>query len=223
MVRRSRPQSLGLWMNGAFVGTWRMRPQPGGTLQYDDAWVVSGQGRPLSLSLPFTPGNQAHRGEAVRAYFENLLPDSQDIRERLARRFQAASTDAFALLAEIGRDCAGALQILPGTAAPQAGRLVDAVPLSDAEVAQVLRSGLAPAPPGGGRADAFRISIAGAQEKTALLWLDGRWHMPQGSTPTTHIFKLPLGVRALLPENFPQNLADSILDGLQGAADKLAA
>jgi len=206
MVRRSRPQSLGLWMNGAFVGTWRMRPQPGGTLQYDDAWVVSGQGRPLSLSLPFTPGNQAHRGEAVRAYFENLLPDSQDIRERLARRFQAASTDAFALLAEIGRDCAGALQILPGTAAPQAGRLVDAVPLSDAEVAQVLRSGLAPAPPGGGRDDAFRISIAGAQEKTALLWLDGRWHMPQGSIPTTHIFKLPLG----LVGNLQFDMRDSV-------------
>jgi serine/threonine-protein kinase HipA len=41
--------------------------------------------------------------------------------------------------------------------------------------------------------DSFRISIAGAQEKTALLFHEGRWHIPLGSTPTTHILKLPLG------------------------------
>ena len=39
----------------------------------------------------------------------------------------------------------------------------------------------------------FRISLAGAQEKTALLWHDGQWKRPRGATPTTHIFKLPLG------------------------------
>ena len=41
--------------------------------------------------------------------------------------------------------------------------------------------------------DLFRISIAGAQEKTALSWIDGRWCLPHGATPTTHIMKLPLG------------------------------
>jgi serine/threonine-protein kinase HipA len=41
--------------------------------------------------------------------------------------------------------------------------------------------------------DGFRISIAGAQEKTALLRLRGKWCMPVGATPTTHIIKLPLG------------------------------
>ncbi|MFM5067368.1 HipA domain-containing protein [Aeromonas caviae] len=39
----------------------------------------------------------------------------------------------------------------------------------------------------------FRISIAGAQEKTALLYLDGRWCLPLNATPTTHIIKLPIG------------------------------
>lgn len=42
--------------------------------------------------------------------------------------------------------------------------------------------------------DDFRISIAGAQEKTALLHQDGQWFLPKTSTPTTHIFKLPLGL-----------------------------
>jgi serine/threonine-protein kinase HipA len=40
----------------------------------------------------------------------------------------------------------------------------------------------------------FRLSIAGAQEKTALLWHKKRWNIPTGTTPTTHIFKLPLGL-----------------------------
>ena len=113
MGRRSHTRSLGLWMNGAFVGTWSLGAHGPDILQYDLAWTQSEQGRPLSLSLPFMPGNEAHRGNTVRAYFENLLPDSQDIRERLARRYKTGSTDAFALLAQIGRDCVGALEILP--------------------------------------------------------------------------------------------------------------
>lgn len=196
-------------MNGAFVGTWSTLPHASQVLQYDDAWVASEQGRPLSLSLPFTPGNGPHRGEAVRTYFENLLPDSKDIRERVARRFQTGSTDAFALLTEVGRDCAGALQILPGDRPPEDVRTVSATPLSDAEVAQVLRSTVAGAQMidhDTADNDDFRISIAGAQEKTALLWLDGRWCRPHGTTPSSHIFKMPLG----LVGNMRADLSESV-------------
>jgi len=181
-------------MNGAFVGTWSVRPHIGDVLQYDGGWVVSERGRPLSLSLPFTPGNRPQRGDAVRAYFENLLPDSTNIRERIARRFQAGSTEAFTLLAEVGRDCAGALQVLPHNAPPEGIQEVKGTPLDDAAVAQVLRNTLAPFALGDRDSDdGFRISIAGAQEKTALLWLNDQWCLPHGATPTTHIFKLPLG------------------------------
>lgn len=182
-------------MNGAFVGTWSAGSYGGDSLQYDEAWVASAQGRPLSLSLPFTPGNRPHRGPIVRTYFENLLPDSHLVRERLAGQFRLASTDAFSLLSELGRDCVGALQILPEQLVPESIETIQAVPLNDSELAQVLRNTLAPLPLGSrGREDEFRISIAGAQEKTALLWFDGRWCRPRGSTPTTHIFKLPLGL-----------------------------
>lgn len=192
----SRRRTLGLWMNGQFVGTWRLGASGEDVLEYDGGWKASPQGRPLSLSLPFTPGATPHRGEVVRAYFDNLLPDSQDIRARAASRFHAKSTDAFDLLAQIGRDCVGALQILPDGAAPSDVGIVEASPLDEAEVAAILRGTLAsPALAGASPRDddEFRISIAGAQEKTALLKLDGQWCRPQGSTPTTHILKMPMG------------------------------
>lgn len=195
MGRHSHTRTLGLWMNGAYIGTWSLAPHAPDTLQYDLAWTQSEQGRPLSLSLPFTPGNAPHRGDKVRGYFENLLPDSRDIRERLARRFHTGSTRAFELLAEIGRDCVGALEILPEGATSTGASPLQAEPLSEARVAEVLRGTTTPNAMGwGGDADDFRISIAGAQEKTALLLRDGQWCLPRGSTPTTHIFKLPLGL-----------------------------
>ena len=195
MGRRSHTQALGLWMNGAFVGTWRLSPQAGDVLEYASAWVASEQARPLSLSLPFLPGGAPHRGAAVRAYFENLLPDSSAIRSRIARRYRTASTDAFDLLGEIGRDCVGALQILPDGQVPAGVQPVQGTPLDDAAVAQVLRATVTPGALGvGDDEDDFRISIAGAQEKTALLHHEGRWWLPHGDTPTTHILKLPLGL-----------------------------
>src|SRR5690606_24840596 len=208
MGRRSRTRTLNLWMNGEFVGTWSVQPHVGEVLQYSDTWVASPNGRPLSLSLPFTPGNPPHRGDAVRTYFENLLPDSKEIRERVARRYQADSTNAFALLTDVGRDCVGALQVVPGTAAPEGVQDLNAIPTSAAEIAQLLRNTVAPIPLGRDAAadDDFRISIAGAQEKTAMLWYDGRWCRPHGATPTTHIFKLPLGLVA----NMGYDLRDSV-------------
>jgi serine/threonine-protein kinase HipA len=205
MGRRSHTRALDLWMNGIFVGTWSLHPVQGDVLAYDAGWLASGQGRPLSLSLPFLPGNAAHRGPAVRAWFDNLLPDSEAIRTRIARRFQAGSTDAFALLAQIGRDCVGALQIVPQGEAPGDVTRVDATALTESDIAGLLRTTVAPSPLQG-PGDDFRISIAGAQEKTALLQVDGKWCRPHGATPTTHIFKLPLG----LVGNTRLDLRDSV-------------
>ena len=64
------------------------------------------------MSLPFTIGDAPLRGERVSNFFENLLPDSGAIRKRLAVRYAAGSEDTFSLLAAIGRDCVGAVQLL---------------------------------------------------------------------------------------------------------------
>jgi serine/threonine-protein kinase HipA len=59
--------------------------------------------------------------------------------------------------------------------------------------------------------DALRISLAGAQEKTAFLYHAGGWHMPQGATPTTHIFKLPMGDVGLVRADFSTSVENEWL------------
>ncbi|QDQ26867.1 type II toxin-antitoxin system HipA family toxin [Chitinimonas arctica] len=192
----SATNDLDIWMNGEFVGIWhRPRHQPD-TLIYDESWIRSTAGRPLSLSLPFVPGNAAHKGAKVANYFDNLLPDSERIRARVAARYTRGDESAFALLSAIGRDCVGAIQLMPDGQEPPSVKEINGEPLEEADVATVLRE--TTAAPGPFQRNAqnvhFRLSIAGAQEKTALLRHNNQWHAPLGSTPTTHIMKLPLGL-----------------------------
>ncbi len=196
MARHSRrKKALNLWMNGVLVGTWSTNATGVDVLTYDKDWVDSHQGRPISLSLPFLPGNEAHRGDKVRFYFENLLPDNVEILKRIASRHKLDDTKAMSLLSEIGRDCVGAIQLLPDGIEPGPLAIDASDELSEHQIAAILRNTVAPSSLGGAlEDDDFRISIAGAQEKTALLRLDDRWHVPLGATPTTHILKLPMGL-----------------------------
>jgi serine/threonine-protein kinase HipA len=194
MGRRSHTQRLNVWMNGIPVGYWESTRQ-GERFRYFDEWLVDEQARPISLSLPFLPGNAPYQGQVVTDYFDNLLPDNDTIRRRLAQRHQAAGTDAFNLLAKLGRDCVGAIQLLPDGETPSDVYEIRGKPLNAAQIAQRLRNTTSAGALGQGDHDEdLRLSIAGAQEKTALLRHGGRWLLPQGSTPTTHIFKLPLGL-----------------------------
>jgi serine/threonine-protein kinase HipA len=195
MGRKARTRALSVWVNGKLAGEWRIPARGETEFQYDPAWVESEEGRPLSLSLPFSLDRGSIKGRPVECYFDNLLPDADAIRKRLQDRFHTDSRNAFDLLAAIGRDCVGAVQLLPTGEQPKGVRTIDAAPLSPAEVERALVRTVAPASLGAQPGDDdLRISIAGAQEKTAFLRHDGKWCRPLGATPTTHIFKLPLGL-----------------------------
>lgn len=196
MARRSKTQTLALWANGTYVGRWTVSARGDMELQYDPAWRASAVGRPLSLSLPFGLGDEPLKGPAVEHYFDNLLPDSPAIRKRVAERFRTGSVEAFDLLAAIGRDCVGALQFLPEGAVPAQHDRVEGVEVDEAAIERHLLEVVTPDRFGAARDpdDDFRISLAGAQEKDAFLRWNGRWMKPRGATPTTHIFKLPLGL-----------------------------
>jgi len=194
MGRKSHSRSLSVWSNGERVGTWSIPARGETQFLYDKTWRESAVGRPLSLSLPYT-GDRPLRGDVVRDFFDNLLPDSEPIRKRLASHYKLASIDAFDLLKEIGRDCVGAVQLLKEDEASTDVKHIDGSPMSEEDVERHLIQITQSGPIGRGEgADDLRISLAGAQEKTALLWHNGGWMRPHGSTPTTHILKLPLGL-----------------------------
>jgi serine/threonine-protein kinase HipA len=178
-------------MNGERVGTWITHPATADEFRYTPEWLTAESARPISLSMPLRPTE--YKGEFVTAYFDNLLPDSRRIRDRIQRYFGASSSSAFDLLTEIGRDCVGAIQLLPESEPTPNVRTIEGRPLTRKDVEHVLTDLLRATPGGADESDDFRISLAGAQEKTALLRINEKWMRPKGTTPTTHILKLPIG------------------------------
>src|SRR6185437_10297503 len=190
MARKPAHAPLDVYLNSRLVG--RLRRESSGSIdfQYDAGWLGWEHAIPVSVSLPLR--EDRYIGEPVIAVFENLLPDNDAIKRRVAERSHAQGTDVYSLLSAIGRDCVGALQfVLDGLAVGAAGN-IEGEPLSDKDIADLIAN-LARNPLGIGDDQDFRISIAGAQEKTALLFWKNKWHRPHGTTATTHILKPQIG------------------------------
>ncbi len=162
------------------------------SLEYDAAWRAGVRSLPLSLSLPLR--HLRHATPAVAAYLWGLLPDNDLVLDRWARRFGTTAGSVMGLLAHVGEDCAGAVRFvreerlatLPNEGEGQVKWL------SEADVAQRLRELRADASLGRRPDDEGQFSLAGAQAKTALFERAGRWGLPSGRMPTTHILKPPL-------------------------------
>ena len=194
MGRKSLSRALAVWANGQRVGEWKIPRRGEDEFHYDATWMMSPEGRPLSLSLPFSLDNAPIKRRVVANYFDNLLPDSEAIRQRIQSQFGTDSRNTFDLLGAIGRDCVGAIQLLPLGEQPGNVLTIDAKPISEARIDARLKQATSSARLGALAEDEFRISIAGAQEKSAFLFHKRKWCEPLGATPTTHIFKLPLGL-----------------------------
>ncbi len=184
---------LYVFMNGRLVGELDKLTNGAMTFQYAELWLSATGARPLSLSLPLR--RPIYEGDQVYNFFDNLLPDSRVIRDRIQARFKIASGQPFDLLAAIGSDCIGSIQ-LGWDSTLDSVEKTTARSLSNSEIARMLEN-CRTYPLGMDRENAdFRISIAGAQEKTALLWYKKQWCLPIGTTPTSHILKLPMGMIA---------------------------
>lgn len=194
--------SLFVYMNGYEVGEYTQEKNGAQHFIYSDSWLAQKGSVPLSLSLPLT--DKTHKGDRVYNYFDNLLPDSPDIRKRIQAKFGAKTSQPFDLLEQIGIDCVGAIQLMSKKADIDIKK-IESIPLTEQQIAYQLRN-YKTLPLGMSKDNDFRISIAGAQEKTAFLWLDGQWHQPVNATPTTHIFKLPIG----RIEHSGMDLSDSV-------------
>lgn len=178
---------MDVYVGSSKVGRYSRAANGSTTFRYDPAWLSSERAFPISLSMPLS--DRPWSGTNVLSFFEGLLPDDPTIRDKIASREHAESAGTFDLLAAIGRDCVGALRFVPEGMDPGDPAKMSSRPISDAEIASRI-SALGISPLGMGTDDQeFRISIAGMQEKTAFLRVNGEWHLPLGPTPTSHIFK----------------------------------
>jgi serine/threonine-protein kinase HipA len=181
--------SLFVYMNGYEVGEYVNRENGLQEFIYSDTWLEQPAAIPLSLSLPLTA--KTHKGDAVHNYFDNLLPDNLEIRNRIQSQFASKTNQPFDLLADIGMDCVGAIQLFDKRTDVDVKK-IECTAVSDSEIAKTLKDHQN-LPLGMSYPGEFRISIAGAQEETAFLWHNNHWQRPAASTPTTHIFKQAVG------------------------------
>ena len=171
---------LSVRLNGIEVGTLSLINGKMEFLYNDDAEF------PISLSLPLS--KEPYKEKICRAYFGGLLPENPNMRELLAKKYKININNDFKLLEAIGRDCAGAISFYQKDEPEQAecfikikGRII-----SDKELKKLIEE--LPYKPYMGN----RISLAGAQEKTAVCVIDGKIAMPEDNIPTTHIIKTAL-------------------------------
>ena len=192
MARQRTTIPLNVFINGRQVGVLQRASSGAIDFRYTREWLEWKHTFPISLSLPLR--EDRYLGDQVISVFDNLLPDNDEIRRRVAVTTGSAGTDPYSLLSAIGRDCVGALQFLPDGTEPGPAGDCRGEELSASRIAQLLKD-LAYSPLGISSDNDFRISLAGAQEKTALSCWDHHWHLPEGSTATTHILKPQIGIR----------------------------
>jgi serine/threonine-protein kinase HipA len=192
-MTKGTSKELAALADGREIGLVRQGRDGKLSFTYSDEWRSSPAAFPLSLSMP--PAIAEHGHAKIDPFLRGLLPDSERILDQWGRRFHVSSRNAFALISHVGEDCAGAVQFVPPDRVSALRRQspADVQWLDEATIAQRLRSLRADHAAWRLPRDTGQFSLAGAQPKTALLFLNGRWGLPSGRVPTTHILKPPTG------------------------------
>ncbi|MGN0065553.1 MAG: type II toxin-antitoxin system HipA family toxin [Nocardioides sp.] len=179
--------SLAVWLEGHRAGVLTRDREGNLAFTYDEGYRTRRGATPLSLSMP--KHRAEHRGDVVRFWFDNLLPDDDDVRQRWATDLELPSPSPFNLLSAMGVDCAGAVQVLPIDADPDL--LGTHEPVDDREIERRLASLRRDVTSWNADEHGGRWSLAGAQGKFALSRRpDGSWAAPTGRAASTHIFKV---------------------------------
>ncbi|HVA63737.1 MAG TPA: type II toxin-antitoxin system HipA family toxin [Terriglobales bacterium] len=150
---------------------------------YTEHWLNKPGATPLSQSLPLR--KERFKGNECRAFFAGILPEDSK-REIIARNLRISARNDYAMLEQIGGECAGAVTFIPaGGALP--GPDYGYRKLAESELAAVLRE--LPKRPLLAGDDGIRLSLAGVQDKVAVRIEGGDVSIPLGGAPSTHILK----------------------------------
>lgn len=158
----------------------------------------------LSTSLPIGDRFEK-RPRRIKNFFDNLLPEGPS-RAAMARMIRVSESNTFELLAEFGRDCAGAVSLLPEDETFEKDRDSGYRVLSTDDLRDELAR-IDVVPLGADPDDDFRPSLAGVQRKLLVGRTDdGQWSKPYGHAPSTWILKpdgnFPSAVNELTCLNF---------------------
>ena len=173
---------LDVYLCDNFVGTLTQDDSGDLEFAYDEGYLETAA-HGISLSLPTT--QKLHKGKTVKSFFSGLLPE-ESVRERLARYLGVSEKNSFALLEIVGGDCAGALAFYPQGHKPSEETQEIEI-LGNARLKEI--SDLIKRRPMLAGDDGYRLSLAGAQDKLAVGFENGKVQLIKGGAPTTHILK----------------------------------
>lgn len=154
------------------------------TFAYDGAYLLDQRSRAISFSMPLQ--EKPFGDQVVRPFFSGLLPD-EGARQRLAGALGLSAGNAFGLLEIIGGECAGALSLYPAGTAPEPPGQSQAEILTSERLDEILSRLRTRLLLGGD--EGIRLSLAGAQDKLAVIVDGDSIALARDGRPTTHILK----------------------------------
>lgn len=182
---------LVILVEGVIMGRVHEQTDRGGTLsfQYEPDWIELEDAFPLSVSMPLSEA--PYRQRFIKTFLSNLLPESSAVLEAWEKKYHVSRHNPFGLLKHVGEDVPGAIQFVqpdrlaeyqnPGPVQVQwlsIAELKDRMALLRKDAAAFRLA-----------SDHGRMSLAGAQAKTALYFDGQHWGVPAGRMPTSHILK----------------------------------
>ncbi len=180
-------KTLQVRLNNKFVGVLQQDDNGKYFFQYAEK-----AHQPLSLSLPLR-SNRYYSNKECKGFFNGLLPESDNVRKAIGKKYGVSPRNDFSLLKAIGYDCAGAVSFTdvmvgktPLDELPEYFEIEGKI-FSDAELEKFITE--LPKKPLALGADGMRLSLAGAQDKTAIVLIDNKVAIPALEVPTTHILK----------------------------------
>ena len=150
--------------------------------RYDPAYLAGQDSKALSISLPFQ--SEEFSVQKTKAFFEGLLPEGFT-RRSVAQWLRADENDYLTILAGLGRECLGAIQVLGEAEIPPKPAYRQ---LTEKEVRDFAAEG---ATASAELVTKAHLSLTGASGKVGLYYEEAgkTWYLPVGTAPSTHIVK----------------------------------
>ena len=177
---------LNVFLNNEHIGTLEKDGNGGIIFQYSGLAE-----RILSLSLPIQ--KEPFDNKKCRGFFNGLLPESEHTRIAIGKKYGINPKNDFSILKAVGYDCAGAVSFFDSSDKETPSKYLkeiyetDYTNLSEDELEKYINE--LPQKPLATGIEDMRLSLAGAQDKTAVIVVDGQIGIPKNNVPTTHILK----------------------------------